>query len=665
MELNNVSIDRTQFTIGKADVIVVGSGAAALNAAIQCKQLGMQDIVILTERLGAGVTANAGSDKQTYYRVNPGSANGDSYLDMATALFEGGCMHGDIALIEASLSQYSFFHLVGLGVSFPHNRYGDYVGFKTDHDKASRGSSAGPETSITMYRKLLDKVNTLGIPIIDNMEIIEICAITEEKKKKAAGVLAIDKSKIDDENFGLTAYCSNFIVYGAGGPGALFKDSVYPQSQIGSLGIALKAGAAAQNLTEMQFGIASLKFRWNLSGSYQQVLPRYFSCEKDGSDEREFLNYFFPSTGQALLAQFLKGYQWPFDVRKVDDFGSSCIDMLVYYETKIRNRKVYLDYTNNPQGKDATFSLEAAPSEVRDYLRKSNAMGETPIERLKQMNCPAYELYKKNGIDLELGPLEIAVCNQHFNGGLAGSIWWESSIENFFPVGECAGSHGIYRPGGSALNAGQVGGVRSAQCINARKPASDREKSAKISYVAESLEKKFDRLKSILSPDRKLDPARERKKIQERMSGSMGIIRNSKSIKSALNENARMIEEHRQSGARDRADIPPFLRNKDMLITEKAILENACELLSCLRGSRGSYFVGDLEKIFVTDSEGQCVGIAPVGFDGSLNNSVFVTSYGEDGIFHTEKTSARPIPESDDWFESVWRQYRNGEIYNN
>ena len=37
-----------------------------------------------------------------------------------------------------------------------------------------------------------------------------------------------------------------------------------------------------------------------------------------------------------------------------------------------------------------------------------------------------------------------------------------------FAVGEAAASHGVYRPGGTALNAGQVGSTRAAQYIAAR-----------------------------------------------------------------------------------------------------------------------------------------------------------------------------------------------------
>ena len=90
------------------------------------------------------------------------------------------------------------------------------------------------------------------------------------------------------------------------------------------------------------------------------------------------------------------------------------------------------------------------------------------------MNPGAIELYRDHGIDIAREPLEIAVCAQHNNGGLAGNHWWESiNIKHLFPVGEVNGSHGVYRPGGSALNAGQVGGFRAAEFIAHRYAAVD------------------------------------------------------------------------------------------------------------------------------------------------------------------------------------------------
>ena len=46
---------------------------------------------------------------------------------------------------------------------------------------------------------------------------------------------------------------------------------------------------------------------------------------------------------------FLKGYQWPFDSRKIAG-GSSLVDILVYIETVIKGRRVFLDFRENPAG---------------------------------------------------------------------------------------------------------------------------------------------------------------------------------------------------------------------------------------------------------------------------------------------------------------------------
>ena len=130
-------------------------------------------------------------------------------------------------------------------------------------------------------------------------------------------------------------------------------------------------------------GLASLKPRWNVSGTYMQVLPRFVSTDRNGGDEREFLQEYFQNKGDMLTKVFLKGYQWPFDVRKVMD-GSSIIDLLVYQECCIRGRRVFLDYRKNPGGADIDFT--ALDGEAYTYLKQAGACFGTPFERLKHMN---------------------------------------------------------------------------------------------------------------------------------------------------------------------------------------------------------------------------------------------------------------------------------------
>jgi hypothetical protein len=69
----------------------------------------------------------------------------------------------------------------------------------------------------------------------------------------------------------------------------LYRTSVYPDVHTGAIGLALRPAPSAQSLPESQYGLASTA-RWNVSGTYMQVVPRFVSTAADGvSDEREFL----------------------------------------------------------------------------------------------------------------------------------------------------------------------------------------------------------------------------------------------------------------------------------------------------------------------------------------------------------------------------------------
>ena len=446
--------------------VILGSGAASLCAAVRLKRSGIDDIVIITDNMKGGTSRNTGSDKQTYYKLSDSTVSPDTPFSMAEALSGGGAMHGDIALAESLGSESGFYHLTALGVPFPFNRWGGYTGYKTDHDPLNRGTSLGPYTSKVMVEYLEKEVSRLEIPVMDRHDAVKLVTIEEDGRKRMAGLVLLDRSALSDNRDPFKTVCCDNLIFGVGGPGGLYKSSVYPPVHIGAIGLALEIGAETANLTESQYGIGSVKFRWNLSGSYQQVLPRYFSRDSKTGETFFFLNDFFSSMKSQTRAIFLKGYQWPFDPQKVEDEGSSLIDILVYREMEIFGRDVYMDFLANPWDGEESFTPAGLDDEVREYWDNSGLTGKTPLERLRQLNPGAISLYLDHNIDLSGEPLQIGVCAQHNNGGLSGDIWWESTnIAHLFPVGEVNGTHGVYRPGGTALNSGQVGAFRASQKI--------------------------------------------------------------------------------------------------------------------------------------------------------------------------------------------------------
>ena len=164
----------------KYDVIVVGTGAAGYNAAIRVRQIGKKSVAIVTEAVNCGTSRNTGSDKQTYYKLGLGGDSPDSVATMAQNLYSCGAVDGDNALCEAALSARCFMNLCELGVEFPVNRYGEYVGYKTDHDPFARATSAGPLTSKFMTEALEKKATELDIPIFSSLLAVEILKIDDE-----------------------------------------------------------------------------------------------------------------------------------------------------------------------------------------------------------------------------------------------------------------------------------------------------------------------------------------------------------------------------------------------------------------------------------------------------------------------------------------------------
>jgi succinate dehydrogenase/fumarate reductase flavoprotein subunit len=638
------------------NTLIIGSGAASLNAALSLQSLGQKDILIVTEKWGGGTSNNAGSDKQTYYKLSLSGDEPDSPVQMASDLFSGKCMHGDIALCEAYGSVSAFMNLVRLGVPFPQNMYGAFAGYRTDNDPRARGTSAGPYTSRKMFEVLAGEVKKQKIKILNNYQVIALIHKGSSDDRKIIGAIAI-KLKEKDIHRAFVVINAVNIVLGTGGPAGIYETSAYPVSQSGSTGMAFEAGATGQNLTETQFGIASVKFRWNLSGSFQQVIPRYISTDSLGNDEQEFLNEFFPDLRSLSKAIFLKGYQWPFNAENIAGHGSSLIDLLVYRERAIRKRRVFLDYSKNPSGPAGEiFELTILDTEVKGYLEKSGATGDTPFDRLAIMNGPAIEVYRDKNIDLKNEYLEIAVCAQHNNGGLKGNIWWESDIRHLFAVGEVNGSHGVSRPGGAALNSGQVGSYRAALFISRKYndlplPLKDFMKDA-----GKQIEERVRLAESWLKSDVRSDLSPLFKEIRKRMSENGGFIRSFKNADAALREASAMqkvIKEWISAG--NVKEVAAGFRLIDHCLTHLIYLEAIKTYIEKGGRSRGSCLVTDPEGILDVKEFGNGWRYSLCGWDRQIEKNILEVTF-RDGKVIKKLTLVRDIPSQELWFEKVWKK---------
>lgn len=603
------------------DTVIVGTGCAGYNCADWLYTLGRRDLAIVTRGRLSGASRNTGSDKQTYYKLSLASGMPDSVRKMARDLCAGGGVNAGVALAEAAGSTRSFMKLVNLGVPFPCNEYGEFVGYQTDHDHSGRATSAGPYTSKYMTEALERAVLEKGIPILEGLTAFHLFTL----HGRVTGLACIDEAG-ESEAAGLVIFHCNQLVIATGGEAAAYWDSVYPESQTGALGMLVRAGVRLVNLNHWQYGLASTKFRWNVSGSYQQALPRYVSVGADGF-EHEFLTEAFPNPAEMLGRIFLKGYQWPFDAQKAE--GSSKIDLLVQQECA-KGRRVFLDFRRNPSGMGSGFGL--IPEEAKKYLEHSGALLLTPYQRLQKLNPAAIGLYREHGIDLSNEMLEIAVCAQHQNGGADVDVNWQTSVTGLYAVGEAAGTFGAYRPGGTALNSAQVGSLRAAEHI-----ARTGRRHPPAPIAADELERLQHDLRGYQCAQG-LSHALIRQKFQQAMSRHAA--------------NRRCLPQIRML----RREIGEVLRNIPHILASDGTFASLIETIDILTAQEA--------VLFAMETAGEAMGSygGALYLDASGNVLPENPAHSQDRLI-TQNHICRlqkplPIPEADIWFETVWAQYR-------
>ncbi|NYJ09819.1 succinate dehydrogenase/fumarate reductase flavoprotein subunit [Rhizobium leguminosarum] len=578
----------------RAGCVVVGSGAAGLRAAVEMKRRA-DDVVIMSQSAWGGTSACSGSDKQTLHTANTAD-QGDNYRAMARAIRSGGAMDEDTAYAEAVGSSRMMASLQFLGLPLPQDPLGGTLRYQTDHDEVGRATSCGPRTSRLMVKVLAEEAIRLAVPFYNQTTAVKILTEGEGADRHVVGILAMRAGGRTEENpLGIALYATDVIVLAAGGPGELYRDSVYPNGCFGSLGLALEAGVELVNLTESQFGIGTRRegFPWNLSGTYVQAIPHIYSLDADGV-EHHFLAQYYRSTQELASNVFRKGYQWPFHATRMLDFGSSLVDLAIASETAA-GRRVFMDFNRNPLPVpgDQPFSLERLDEDVRLYLGKAGAGQDMPIDRLKHMNPLAIELYRRYKIDIAAEPLEFAVNNQHMNGGVMVDTWGRSNLAGCYAVGEAAGTHGVTRPGGAALNAGQVFGTRAAEHISASGIAK-RAAAGEISAIAEA---DITKLLAALRAESPLIVKSIRSEVQARMSEKAGIICDQESVGQALMEARKLNADIRAEGVAygRAAEAVRGVQWRHMALASEAVLTALDFFIRNGGGSRGARAICDAE----------------------------------------------------------------------
>lgn len=442
------------------DILIIGGGGGALRAALTLAEEYPRLRVLLATKgkLGqSGVTALACSDRMAFHATLPHTPpeGAENWRQHAADIYRLGGQVSDYPLAEvlARHSAEALDYLVRLGVPFKRRADGLIDQFVTDGSLWPRACYTGPRTAIHIAERLVNRFRELKIPLLEHCMAVDLLKTGEQ----ICGALLYDRE-------GWLTVGAGAVILATGGAGLLYRHNVYPAGMTGDgYAMALRAGAELVNMEFVQLGVASLKTKLNCSGSMFRALPRLVN-----DLGKEFLEDYLPaglSPGERLSLVFRKGASWPVSY----EHDTRIVDIAVYREIRA-GRKVYLDFNRNPTG----FDLNLLPE--RDQERYQSEIGEntedpsphregSPLDRLQEINSATVEWLREQGIDLDAGEvIEVAVCGQHFQGGVKINALGETGVPGLFAVGETAGGqHGANRPGGNALLDSQVFGAIAAR----------------------------------------------------------------------------------------------------------------------------------------------------------------------------------------------------------
>jgi hypothetical protein len=157
----------------------------------------------------------------------------------------------------------------------------------------------------------------------------------------------------------------------------------------------------------------------------------------------------------------------------------------------------------------------------------------------------------------------------------------------------------------------------------------------------------------VATAERRLVPDAIRGEIQQRMTRAGAHIRRIEVACAAARDAWALCREiDRCAWAPDVARIPAVFRNRDLCLAHAVYLSAITEYLERGGQSRGSYLVVDAKGEFALNPPGAFV-----------DQHILEMFVDQDLDVRKAWVPIRPIPQNDTWFETAWKSYRDGTVF--
>lgn len=419
----------------KTDVLIVGSGAAALRAALEAHDRGARVLMVIKgEFRKSGATFHSVAEVGAFNVPDDAGKTGDSPEVFLKDILDAGQGMSDprLSAIVAEEAIDAMRFLEGYGVHF--EREGDdYLVFRACFSSKPR-SHVIKNHFKPIVSALGREAGRRGIEVMDRLMVTNLIV----RDGECHGVHAIDHQGNP------VVIRAKATILTTGGASQLFEKNLYPNDITGDgYAMARRAGAYLANMEFMQAGVSTAAPFVNLFGNYLwDALPNL--TDRDG---HRFIEDFLPADVPLESVIQQKERHFPFSSSDISRYIEISIQKTINAGRGTDIGAVHMDF------------IDCRLDEVLEDKSRSIA----------QMWPLTYQWYLERGVDLYKDKFEITCSAHAINGGIYIDADAQSNIKGLFAAGEvAAGPHGADRLGGNMAMTCQVFGRRAGKAAAAR-----------------------------------------------------------------------------------------------------------------------------------------------------------------------------------------------------
>jgi L-aspartate oxidase len=416
-------------------VLVVGSGGAALRAALEADSQGAAVLIAIKgEFRKSGATYHSVAEVGAFNVPDGASDPADNPEVFLADILHAAQEMADprLSAILANEAAEALRYLEQHGVPFARDKE-SYLVYQACFSSKPR-SHVIPNHFKPIVHALGSEATRRNIKVIDRLMITDLIV----RDGQCLGAYAIDHEGLPVV---LRAKAS---ILTTGGASQLFEKNLYPPDITGD-GYAMshRAGAHLVNMEFMQAGISLVSPFVNLFGNYLwDASPNI--TDRDG---RAFIQDYLPAGLSVDEVMQQKQRHFPFSASDISRYIEISIQKAINAGQGTDLGGVYLDFV----GRDFEQIL-------RDKTRS-----------IAKMWPLTYDWHQKRGVDLYTDKVQIACSAHAINGGLRIDADAQSNIKGLFAAGEvAAGPHGADRLGGNMSVTCQVFGRRAGKAAAER-----------------------------------------------------------------------------------------------------------------------------------------------------------------------------------------------------